>query len=99
MIQAAKKPLCLNSFSGAPNRLTPALLAVLLFYAYVMEHLGSGPQWNMTVRRNADFCKKNLWKNLLYIQNFFPFEQMVSFLCNKEYPWEIFIDFLIKFHY
>jgi hypothetical protein len=43
-----------------------------------MEHLGSGPQWNMAVRKNADICKENLWKNLFYIQNFFPFEQMVS---------------------
>lgn len=59
-------------------RLTPALLAVVLFYAYVMEQLGSGPQWNMTVRKNADICKKNLWKNLIYIQNFFPFEQMCA---------------------
>jgi hypothetical protein len=69
-------------------------MAVLLFYAYVMEHLGSGPQWNMTVRRNADICKNNLWKNLLYIQNFFPFEQMVSCPSNKRYLWEIFIDYL-----
>jgi hypothetical protein len=61
-----------------------------------MEHLGSGPLWNITVRRNAKFCKKNLWKNLLYIQNFFPFEQMVSSPCNKRYLWEIFIDFLIQ---
>jgi hypothetical protein len=49
-----------------------------------MEHLGSGPQWNMFVGRNAELCKKNLWKNLLYIQNFFPSEQMVSSLCNKD---------------
>ncbi|GFG33259.1 hypothetical protein Cfor_03997 [Coptotermes formosanus] len=59
-------------------RLTPALVAVLLFYAYVMEHLGSGPQWNVAVRKNADICKENLWKNILYIQNFFPFEQMCA---------------------
>ena len=32
----------------------------------------------MAVRKNADICKENLWKNFLYIQNFFPFEQMVS---------------------
>jgi hypothetical protein len=65
---------CLASFR---YRLTPALLAVVLFYAYVLEHLGSGPQWNMAVKRNADICKESMWRSILYIQNFFPFEQMV----------------------
>jgi peptidoglycan/LPS O-acetylase OafA/YrhL len=65
-----------------PFRLTPALLAVVLFYAYVLEHLGAGPQWNMAVKRNADICKENLWRNILYIQNFFPFEQTVR--CKKK---------------
>lgn len=59
-------------------RLTPALLAVVLFYAYVLEHVGAGPQWNMAVKRNADICKESLWRNILYIQNFFPFEQMCA---------------------
>ncbi|PNF21731.1 hypothetical protein B7P43_G10364 [Cryptotermes secundus] len=59
-------------------RLTPALLAVVLFYAYVLEHLGAGPQWNLAVKRNADFCKESFWRNILYIQNFFPFEQMCA---------------------
>lgn len=59
-------------------RLTPALIAVVLFYAYVMEHLGAGPQWTSSVTSNADLCKTHLWRNILYIQNFFMFEEMVS---------------------
>lgn len=59
-------------------RLTPALFALVLFYAYVMEHLGTGPQWNIAMKRNADICKENLWKNILYIQTFYPFEQMCA---------------------
>ncbi|XP_069696138.1 nose resistant to fluoxetine protein 6-like [Periplaneta americana] len=59
-------------------RLTPALLAVVLFYAYVLEHIGTGPQWNLAVKRNADLCKESFWRNILYIQNFFPFEQMCA---------------------
>jgi hypothetical protein len=62
---------------NSPRRLTPALMAVVLFYAYVMEHVGTGPQWNMVVKKNADICKESLWRNILYIQNFYPFEQMV----------------------
>lgn len=59
-------------------RLSPALLAVVFWYAFVMEHIGSGPQWNSVVTANAELCKNNAWTNLLYVQNFFPFEEMVS---------------------
>ena len=55
-------------------RLTPALLAVLLFYGYVWNNLGSGPMWNSLVKKNADICKDFMWRNLFYVQNFFPFE-------------------------
>lgn len=43
-----------------------------------MEHVGSGPQWNSVIAPNAELCKHNAWTNLLYVQNFFPFEEMVS---------------------
>lgn len=59
-------------------RLVLPLLIVLLFYAYVWEHLGTGPQWAAVVDKNADLCKTNMWKNLFFIQNFYPFEDMVS---------------------
>lgn len=48
-----------------------------------MEHIGSGPQWNNIIVNNAELCKKNAWTNLLYIQNFFPFEEMVSIADQK----------------
>ncbi|XP_077256393.1 uncharacterized protein LOC143894156 [Temnothorax americanus] len=59
-------------------RLSPALLAVVFWYAFVMEHIGSGPQWNSVVAANAELCKNNAWTNLLYVQNFFPFEEMCA---------------------
>ncbi|KYM99948.1 Nose resistant to fluoxetine protein 6 [Cyphomyrmex costatus] len=59
-------------------RLSPALLAVVFWYAFVMEHIGSGPQWNSVVMANAELCKYNAWTNLLYVQNFFPFEEMCA---------------------
>lgn len=58
-------------------RLLPSLLVVLLFYAWIWEYTGNGPQWNAVVTKNADICKANMWKNLFFIQNFFPFEEMV----------------------
>ncbi|XP_072742660.1 uncharacterized protein [Anoplolepis gracilipes] len=59
-------------------RLSPALLAVVFWYAFVMEHMGSGPQWNSVIMANAELCKHNAWTNLLYVQNFFPFEEMCA---------------------
>ncbi|KAG5330489.1 NRF6 protein, partial [Acromyrmex heyeri] len=59
-------------------RLSPALLAVVFWYAFVMEHIGSGPQWNSIVMANAELCKYNAWTTLLYVQNFFPFEEMCA---------------------
>jgi Acyltransferase family len=59
-------------------RLVLPLTIVLLFYAFIWEHLGTGPQWSAVVDKNADLCKESMWKNLLFIQNFFPIEDMVS---------------------
>ncbi|KAF7409428.1 hypothetical protein HZH68_003809 [Vespula germanica] len=59
-------------------RLTPALIVIIFWYAFVMEHIGSGPLWNNIIVDNAELCKKNAWTNLLYIQNFFPFEEMCA---------------------
>lgn len=67
------------------RRLSPALLAVVFWYAFVMEHMGSGPQWNSVITPNAELCKHNAWTNLLYVQNFFPFEEMVS--CTRGDRW------------
>ncbi|XP_043789216.1 nose resistant to fluoxetine protein 6-like isoform X2 [Apis laboriosa] len=58
-------------------RLTPMLLVVVLYYAYVMEHSGSGPEWNIIVK-NADLCKNTGWMNLLYAQIALPFEDQCA---------------------
>lgn len=38
--------------------------------------MGSGPQWNLVVGHHADICKKNWWRNLLFIHNYFGFSNM-----------------------
>lgn len=59
-------------------RLTPSLLVILIYYAYVMEFLGDGPLWNTIVTPNAELCKDNWWRNILYIQNIYPFQDMCA---------------------
>ena len=49
-----------------------------VLYAYVLEHTGSGPLWGQLVEENARICRENMWRNLIYAHNFWPFEQMVS---------------------
>ncbi|KAJ9593680.1 hypothetical protein L9F63_014775, partial [Diploptera punctata] len=57
-------------------RFTPNMLAIILFCTYIMIHLGSGPQWNLVVKHHSDMCQENMWKNFLYIHNYYGFEKM-----------------------
>lgn len=52
-------------------RLIFPLMAVLLFNAWIFEHIDNGPQWGNLIERNANLCKDGLWKNLLFISNWF----------------------------
>lgn len=65
-------------FVKALRVLIPTSL-VLLFYAFVWSNLGIGPQWSTIVEKNSDLCKDNLWRNLLFIQNVYPLEDMVRY--------------------
>lgn len=75
--ESGDKTLWLKKILKRFFRLAVPLFFVLLFYAYIWEHLGTGPQWSAVVDKNADLCKQNLWKNLLFIQNFYPVDEMV----------------------
>ncbi|XP_048480856.1 uncharacterized protein LOC105395465 [Plutella xylostella] len=59
-------------------RLTPALLAVVLFYAYIWDHISWGPRWGTLVTRNAELCQESWWWNILYVQNYFGMEEMCA---------------------
>ncbi|XP_034825681.1 nose resistant to fluoxetine protein 6-like [Maniola hyperantus] len=59
-------------------RLTPAMLAVLVFYAYIWDNISTGPMWGTLVTRNAELCQQGWWWNLLYVQNYFGFEDMCA---------------------
>ncbi|PNF21733.1 hypothetical protein B7P43_G10363 [Cryptotermes secundus] len=65
-----------GNFLSRYLRFTPSLAAVILFCTYIMDHLGSGPQWNLVVKRHSDICQTNMWRNFLFIHNYFGFEEM-----------------------
>ncbi|XP_066587940.1 nose resistant to fluoxetine protein 6-like [Prorops nasuta] len=51
-------------------RLTPALLALILFVTYFLPRLGSGAHWDPIVGTMASNCKDKWWTILLYVQNY-----------------------------
>lgn len=93
-ISSENKKLWLKKMLAKFLRIVLPLTIVLLFYAFISEHLGTGPQWNAVVDKNADLCKGSMWKNLLFIQNFYPIEDMVS---RSLVTLNCFLD--SKFHY
>lgn len=56
--------------------IVPPLAALILFCTYILPMWGSGPQWNLVVGHHATICKRNWWRNLLFIHNYFGFSEM-----------------------
>ena len=70
-----------NDADGADNvlfcRLTPVYAIVIMVLATFTYHWISGPFATETLSE-VERCKNNWWANLLYIQNFYKPEEMVS---------------------
>lgn len=64
--------------------IVPPLAALILFCTYVLPLWGSGPQWNLVVGHHSNICKKNWWRNLLFIHNYFGFSEMVKIKFQKK---------------
>lgn len=52
-------------------RLVPLYGVVLMFYATILPHMGSGPIWYKMIEETGR-CRQNWWTNLLFINNFHP---------------------------
>lgn len=61
-----------------PKRLFPSLTAAILFSAWILPYIGSGPQWGPLIEQNSDVCQESVWKNIFFLQNFFPVEEQCS---------------------
>ncbi|KAL1502200.1 hypothetical protein ABEB36_007376 [Hypothenemus hampei] len=48
-------------------RLTPVLLATVLFHSTLLRHLGNGPFWNIYIGDEYKRCRKNGWSTVLYV--------------------------------
>lgn len=57
------------------TRIVPSFTAVILFSAFILPNIGSGPQWNL-VSEEADLCRQFGWRNILMIHNWFGIEKI-----------------------
>jgi peptidoglycan/LPS O-acetylase OafA/YrhL len=57
-------------------RLAPARAIMLLFNATLFSRLGSGPLWTYNSQSTEEECRKNWWKYMLFINNWFPVEKV-----------------------
>ncbi|CAH1957151.1 unnamed protein product [Acanthoscelides obtectus] len=51
-------------------RLTPSLLALIIFSVTLMDRMAYGPFWTLAVYKIKNTCIKNWWSTMLYIQNY-----------------------------
>ena len=57
------------------SRLTATYFVVLIFFSNMKEYLYAGPFMIDTVWEGGEWnCQKYWWANLLYINNFFPYD-------------------------
>lgn len=65
-------------YLGRYIRLTPAYLTVIMFYVTWFPHIGSGPLWRQRVETEQERCAESWWLNILYINNYFNTDYLVS---------------------
>jgi hypothetical protein len=51
---------------------------MIFFYATLFYKLDSGPRWDIVVGPERDYCQKNWWTNLLFINNYVNDQHMVG---------------------
>lgn len=66
-----------NEYIGRFLRIAPPLGALIAFCTFILPLMGSGPQWNLVISHHSDICKIYWWRNLMFIHNYFGFENMV----------------------
>ncbi|XP_049535745.1 nose resistant to fluoxetine protein 6-like [Anopheles darlingi] len=65
-----------QEYVGRLLRIMPPLGALILFCTFVLPFLGTGPLWNLVVTNHGTICKRYWWRNMLFIHNYFGFQNM-----------------------
>lgn len=75
----------INHFVHRIVRILPMLAAIVALYATFLRRIRQGPgNFEQQIsKRDIEMCEKNGWKNLLFINNFYPLIENVSFIQKK----------------
>ncbi|XP_025190645.1 nose resistant to fluoxetine protein 6-like [Melanaphis sacchari] len=57
-------------------RIYPMYITVIVIFAFILPYMGDGPLWKLIVYPEAEFCRKNWWTNLLFINNYVHSNEM-----------------------
>lgn len=60
-------------------RLAPLYYFMVWFHADGLLRLGSGPIWSPALKPEVNYCQKNWWVNLLFLNNYIRVDESVSF--------------------
>ncbi|KAJ8667289.1 hypothetical protein QAD02_008951 [Eretmocerus hayati] len=69
-------------------RLTPVYFFIVLFHAYILPHVGSGPLWSSIIDQQADNCASTWWAHLLYLNTYRTMDRLCIFQ-----SWYLSVDF------
>lgn len=61
-------------------RLTPVIIVWIYLIRLVLQFRGSGPLWSDAIDSVLIPCEMNIWSTLLYFQNYWNVDHMVSFV-------------------
>ncbi|XP_030757502.1 nose resistant to fluoxetine protein 6-like isoform X1 [Sitophilus oryzae] len=68
-------------------RLTIPFIPVILVFTFLAKYFGSGPLYPQIDASLGNVCRKNWWKSILYIQNFFG-----EYVACNEQTWYLNVD-------
>lgn len=62
------------------SRLMPVYGLMIAFHTFVFLHLADGPLWKKIAIQESDYCLRNWWSNVLFINNYVDADHPV---CNE----------------
>ncbi|GJQ67617.1 hypothetical protein Trydic_g8420 [Trypoxylus dichotomus] len=75
-LNSSKRINVIEEYTSRILRILPTLIVVIIFCTLVLPWINAGPLWKSVVTHHSDICKTNWWKNILFIHNYFGFENM-----------------------
>lgn len=68
-------------------RILPMYITVIAIFALFLPYMGDGPLWKYFIHTEVEYCHKNWWTNMLFINNYVNSHKMVIivYYCSSLY--------------